>query len=399
MRIILFTGKGGVGKTSLSAATALQAAARGRRTVLISTDSAHSLSDILEIPLTGVPQEITKNLDALEIDADREMEAHWDEIKQFISRFFSYHGLDELISEELSVLPGMEEIFSLLKIAEYKQNGTYDCCIVDCAPTGSTLRLLSLPEIINWYLDHIFPLQRAFWGIARPVASHVTAMPLPDDELFKTLKSFYISIGQMRDCMIGRDTSIRLVMNPEKMVVREAQRAYTYFCLYGFSVDAVMVNRIFPTELEDNYFVTWKRLQREYLEFIEEAFHPLPIYQTPLFDREIVGIPLLLELGQRTYKESDPAALFYEGKSFSMTKKGNRYALTIALPFVTKEKLDLLHRGDELIVMAGSYRRNIMLPESLRGTLVENAKMDDGSLTIIFKREKGEESHGKKKKK
>jgi arsenite/tail-anchored protein-transporting ATPase len=398
MRIILFTGKGGVGKTSLSAATALQVAAKGYRTVLMSTDSAHSLSDILEIQLSGVPQQIAKNLDALEIDGDREMAEHWNEIKEFISSFFSYHGLDEMISEELSVLPGMEEIFSLLKIADYRKKSSYECCIVDCAPTGSTLRLLSLPEIINWYLSHIFPLQRAFWGIARPVAHHVTAMPLPDDELFKTLRSFYLSIGQMRDCMISRDTSIRLVMNPEKMVVREAQRAYTYFCLYGFSVDAVMVNRIFPVELEDTYFVTWKRLQREYLEFIEEAFHPLPIYQTPLFDREIVGIPLLVELGQKTYKESDPAALLYEGKSISMSKKGNRYTLTVALPFVTKEKLDLLHRGDELIIAAGVHRRNIMLPESLRGTVVEKAQMEEGALRVIFRREKGEKNDGRKKK-
>ncbi len=399
MRIILFTGKGGVGKTSLSAATALMAAEQGHKTIVMSTDAAHSLSDIFEEPLSGTARRIHPNLDALEVDPEHEMQENWEHIRDFFSHFFSFHGLDELISEELSVLPGMEEIFSLMLIAQFEKKGLYDCCIVDCAPTGSTLRLLSLPEILNWYIKNIFPIQKAFWGVARPVAGKMTAMPLPSDEFFNSIKKFYHSVSEMRDIMLRDSTTIRLVLNPEKIVVREVQRAYTYFCLYGFNVDSVMINRIYPVIIKDHYFDTWKKLQKEYMDIVMESFHPLPAFEIPLLDREIVGIPLLLSLARKTYEDKDPIEVFHRGSSFRLRKKGAHYLLAISLPFVPREETELMHKGDELVVKAGSFKRIILLPESLRGTEVVRAKMEEGELRIMFKknREKGEEQNGKEK--
>lgn len=376
-----------MGKTSLSASTALLAAEQGHKTVVMSTDAAHSLSDIFEIPLSGAPQQIHPGLDALEVDSEREMQTNWEHIRDFFSRFFSFHGLDDLIAEELSVLPGMEEIFSLMLLAQFEKQKTYDCCIVDCAPTGSTLRLLSLPEILNWYLKTIFPIQKTFWGIARPVAGRMTSMPLPSDEFFDSLKAFSQSIIEMRDLMLKSGTTIRLVLNPEKIVVREVQRAYTYFCLYGFNVDSVMINRIYPALIKDRYFDTWKKLQKEYMDVVNESFHPLPTFEIPLFDREVVGIPLLLDLARKTYRDRDPAETFYSGRPFKIAKKGSQYTLSMAIPFVLKEEIDLIHKGDELVVRAGSFKRILMLPESLRGSQVAKAKMEKEDLRIIFNKE------------
>jgi len=399
MRIILFTGKGGVGKTSLSAATAVETARRGRSTVIISTDSAHSLSDIFETPLSGEPRPVSPGLDALEVDPEKEMEENWKEIRDFVSGFFSYHGLNEMVAEELSVLPGMEEIFSLMLMARFRQEQRYDCCVVDCAPTGSTLRLLSLPEIMRWYLAHIFPLQRTFWQVAEPVAHRVTSMPLPTRDFFDNIKRFYTAIGDMSDLMLSPETTIRLVVNPEKMVIHEARRAYTYFCLYGFRVDAIMVNRIFPESLKESYFDRWKALQKEYLQVIEHSFAPLPLCRTPLFEKEMLGAESLLSMAAEAYGGRDPAGVFHEGNPFGIRKKGRSYVVTIELPFVDKRDLDLLHRGDELIIRTGVGKRVITLPESMRGARVERAGMEGDRLHVYFekKNEKGDRDHGKEK--
>jgi arsenite-transporting ATPase len=252
---------------------------------------------------------------------------------------------------------------------------------------------------MKWYLVHIFPLQRTFWGVAEPLAHRVTSMPLPTGDFFDNIKRFYTAIGDMSDLMLSPDTSIRLVVNPEKMVIHEAQRAYTYFCLYGFRVDAVMVNRIYPDSLKDTYFERWKALQKEYLETIVHSFAPLPICRTPLFEKEMLGAANLLSMAGAAYEGRDPAELFYSGNPFRIKKRGSNYIVTIELPFVDKKNVDLLHRGDELIIKTGVGKRVIMLPESMRGARVERAGMEGEKLNVYFEKAdtKGEKGHGRKK--
>jgi len=395
MRLILFTGKGGVGKTTLSAASALLSAKKGYKTLVISTDAAHSLSDSFEVQLSNTPKRIAANLYGREVNALEEIESRWGRIKDYLIAFFSSQGIDSIEADELSVFPGMEELFSLMEIRNYWKTGEYEVIIVDCAPTGDTLRLLSAPEITAWYLKHIFPIQRKAAKAVRPMANRLLPFPFPEDKIFETMKSLVEQFSEMKEILDDtKHASIRLVVNPEKMVIREAQRAYTFFNLYGFSVDLIVVNRVISSAVADPYFDRWKVIQEKYQRMIKEIFSPLPILSLPLLDREIVGIELLEKIGADVYGDKDPTELFYAHRPISVEKNERGYILSLHLPFVEKKDLNLVQKGEELFVRVGNFKRSILLPRILLHLSIQGAKFEGDQLNITFDHKNAkEETH------
>ncbi|OGD18757.1 MAG: arsenic-transporting ATPase [Candidatus Aminicenantes bacterium RBG_16_63_16] len=386
MRTILFTGKGGVGKTTLAAATALRCARHGHKTLIISTDAAHSLSDSFERQLGNTPAEIIPNLYGQEISALEEIESKWGEIKTYLNALFASQGLDTVEAEELSVFPGMEELFSLMEIRQYSRTGEYDVIIVDCAPTADTLRLLSAPEVTSWYLKHIFPVQRTAARAVRPVANRILPFPFPDDAVFAAMKRLTTQLAEMKQILEDeKKTSIRLVVNAEKMVVKEAQRSYTFFSLFGYTVDLIIVNRVLPPVIEDHYFDRWKEIQETYLRVIKDSFSPVPIVSAQLYSREIVGVPLLEEIGLGIYQDRDPAQVFFAQRPIRILKEDGRFVLSLHLPFVEKAEVDLSQKGEELMVKVGPLKRNILLPRILLSRKVQGARFDNERLKIVFR--------------
>lgn len=389
MRIILFTGKGGVGKTTLAAATALLSAKKGYKTLIISADAAHSLSDSFEIPLANHPKKITSNLYGQEINALEEVEKKWGEIKNYLTALFSSQGIDTIEAEEMSVFPGMEELFSLMEIRNYDQSSDFDVIIVDCAPTGDTLRFLSAPEITNWYLKHIFPIQRTAAKAVRPVANRVLPFPFPEDKIFEAMKNLYVQLAEMKEILVdAKKTSIRLVVNPEKMVIKEAQRAFTFFNLFGYAVDLIIVNRLIPPAVQDDYFKKWKTIQSSYQQMIKECFSPTPILSSDLFTQEIVGKELLYKMAKKVYGKKDPTQLFYAQKPITIEKMDGGFDLFLNIPFAEKKDLDLIQKGEELFVKVGPYKRNIILPQTLLNHFIQGAKFEDNRLRIFFRQSK-----------
>lgn len=387
MRIVLFTGKGGTGKTTLSAATALLSAQKGHKTLVISTDAAHSLSDSYEVQLSNRPKKITTNLYGQEISAQQEIEEKWGEIKNYLSALFSSLGIETIEAEEMSLFPGMEELFSLMKIRNYSLTKEYDVVIVDCAPTADTLRLLSAPEITNWYLKHIFPIQRTAAKAVRPVAKKVLPIPFPEDEVFGAMKNLSTRLAEMKEVLVDNQmTSIRLVVNPEKMVIKESQRAFTFFSLFGYTVDMVIVNRVLPNTVKDDYFKKWKNLQESYIQMIHEGFSPLPINNLELFDQEIVGKDLLNKIAKRIYRAEDPTRFFFSEKPISIEKVKDGFDLFLKLPFVKKTDLDLYQNGEELYIQVGNFKRTILVPHSLLNYAIGDAKFEEEKLRISFRK-------------
>jgi len=387
MRIILYTGKGGVGKTSVAAATALRCAERGYRTIAVSTDAAHSLADSFDTGLGSEPVQIAPNLWGHEIDVLHEVESSWKTVQEWIAALLSWRGMNEVVASEMAVLPGMEELASLLNITEYHDSGNYDIVVVDCAPTGETLRLLSFPEVLRWWMEKLFPLERKVATLIRPVVKPILNIPYPDNKVFDSVEDLYRKIDRMHRLLVDRDTSsVRLVLNPEKMVIREAQRTFTYLNLYGYFVDLIICNRIIPDEVGDRYFDSWKESQSRYMQTIDEGFAPLPILNAPLFDREMVGIPMLKLMGEAVFGDDDPAKLFFKGSAQELKKEDGRYVLTLPLPFLDKGDISLVRSGNELIVQAGKHKRNIFLPHILTGLSHTKAKFEDNELRIEFEK-------------
>jgi arsenite-transporting ATPase len=389
-RIILYTGKGGVGKTSVAAATALRCADLGHHTVVISTDAAHSLADSFDLTIGPEPTEIAPNLWGQEINVLHQMDKYWGTVQEWLSNVLSWRGMDELIAEEASVFPGMEELASLLQIVHLHDGGDYQAIIVDCAPTGETLRFLSFPEAARWYLARVFPLERKAAQIAGPLLRSIADIPVPDDSVFESIKDLLLQLDQMHALLTDpRKSSVRLVLNPEKMVIKEAQRTFTYLNLYGFATDLVISNRLIPGQVQDGYFDAWKESQQKYSRLVEEAFSPLPIFKVPLFDQEVVGPEMLRRMAESIYGDQDPAQIFYHGQTQTIEKVDDEYRLNLRLPFVTKEKLVLTRSGDELIVHIGNYKRNLILPRVLAGLEVQQAKFEEEALTVVFGDERG----------
>ncbi len=386
MRIILFTGKGGVGKTTLSAATALLCAQKGYKTLVISTDAAHSLSDSFETQLSNQPKKITANLFGQEINALEQIEKNWGDIKSYLTNLFSSQGIDEIEAEEMSVFPGMEELFSLMEIRNYDKSSEYEVVIVDCAPTGDTLRLLSAPEITNWYLKHIFPIQRTAAKAVRPVASRILPFPFPEDKVFGAMKKLTTQLAEMKDILSdSKKTSVRLVINPEKMVIKEAQRAFTFFNLFGYAVDLIIVNRVIPPIIKDAYFDKWKTIQSNYQQMIKECFSPIPIFSLELMDQEIMGKALLCKIAKKIYGTKDPTSLFLSQKPITIQKADGGFDMLLNLPFQKRSDIDLIKNGDELIIKVGQFKRNIILPPTLINYSVESAKFETERLRICFR--------------
>lgn len=385
MRTILYTGKGGVGKTSAAAASALRCAQLGHRTIVLSTDLAHSLADSLDTKLAAEPVRVRENLWAQEVDVYHEIHRHWGKIQEYIMGVLTWRGLNEMIAEEMTIFPGMEELSSLLLITRYQQEGKYDVCIVDCAPTGETLRLLSFPEVARWWLKNILPVQRRVSQVIRPVAKRLTDMPLPEDEVFESIRDFLGRLDDMRRLLSDPERStVRLVLNPEKMVIKEAQRTYTYLNLYDYNVDAIICNRIIPESVEDSYFQTWKDIQGRNSQLVEECFSPIPILRTPLFGEEVVGLGMLERMASAAFGDDDPAKLYFRGKTHYVKKEGDAYLLTIPLPLASKPDVEMLRAGDELVIRVGSQRRNVALPRALLALEVREAKFADDELRIRF---------------
>ena len=387
MRILMFTGKGGVGKTSVSAATALRSADLGYRTMVLSTDPAHSLADSFELEIGNEPTLLAPNLWGQEIDLLHQMEQHWGRVQEYMSAIFMWRGMSDLVAEETSVLPGMEELASLMQITALAESSDYDVIVVDCAPTGATLQLLAFPELARWYLDKIIPFQKAAIKVAGPMLKRMIEVPLPDEDLFQSIEDLVLQLHRVSNLLSDPAvSSMRLVLNPEKMVVKEAQRALTYLSLYGYATDLVVCNRMIPTTVRDGYFANWTEIQAKYRQFVEEAFSPLPILDVPWFDEEVVGVAMLRRMGAALYGDQDPTTIYYAGQSQEVRKTNGVYQLRLPLPFVEKSDIKLTRSmHDELIVHIGNWKRNIALPRVLAGLPVQGARYEERDLVVLFK--------------
>jgi len=392
MRIILYTGKGGVGKTTVAAATALRAAELGYKTIVLSTDPAHSLSDSFDITLGNEPRLIASNLWAQETSMSQTLRTYWDTVQEWIAALLTWRGIDDVVADDIAVLPGMEELANLLYIAHYHDASEYDVAIVDCAPTGETLRLLSFPEILRWWMHKIFPKGRAIASAVRPLVKFTSAIPMPSDKVFDAAEHLFSELDRIQNLLSDPEkSSMRLVVNPEKMVIKEAQRTFTYLNLYGYTTDLIIGNRFISEEVKDPYFDYWKKSQKEYYALIEECFAPLSVLTLPLFQQEVVGIPMLQAIGKTLYQDNDPTKLFFHGQIQSIKREDSSYILSLALPFIAKGDINLSRNDDELTVQVASFRRNIILPNILRGLSVGKAKFEDERLKIEF-RASGESS-------
>jgi arsenite/tail-anchored protein-transporting ATPase len=387
-RTILYTGKGGVGKTSVAAATALAIARSGLRTIVMSTDPAHSLSDSLEADLGPQPAAVADNLWAQEVQAEAEMERHWQAVQRWLGGLLSDRGVDRILAEELTVPPGMDEIFSLLQLKRHHESGEFDVIVVDCAPTGETLRLLSFPEVARWWLEKVFPWEKRLLTAARPLARTVLDLPLPGNDVLAEVQDLVRNLIDMSDILRDRSrSSIRLVMNPERMVIKEAQRTFTYLNLYGYLTDAVVVNRVFPDDVEGGYFSAWREVQREHVELVEQAFAPVPVLQAPFFEQEVVGPDMLERLGEAVFGSRSPERVLYQEQSFALTMDGDTAELRLRVPFAEKGDVKLKKIGLELVIRVGGRKRNIVLPSALASFRPRDAKLESGALRVRFERQ------------
>jgi arsenite/tail-anchored protein-transporting ATPase len=385
MRIMLYTGKGGVGKTTIAAATGLKCAERGHRTLVMSTDAAHSLADSFNLPAGPTPTAIADNLWVQETVLTSPTNEHLKTIQQWFSTLLAWRGIKEVVAEEMAFMPGMEELAYLLYIVQYAESGNYDAIVVDSAPTGETMRLLGFPEMMNWWMKKLFPVQRQMAKVMRPVLKTLNHMPVPDDEVLESVQQLFPQIDKMRNLLADPEiTSMRLVVNPEKMVIKQTQRTFTYLNLYGYATDLVVCNRLFPDKVTDHYFDYWKSNQAQYYKEIEERFAPLPVFTLPLLEQEVVGLEMLKKTGAALYQDRDPISLFYRGKPHDLEKKEGNYVLSFDFPYTQKEEISLIKNEDEIVIQVGAYRRNIALPRSIVNLEVKEAKFENQKLVIMF---------------
>ena len=386
MRIIVHTGKGGVGKTSISAATALRCAEMGLRTIVISTDTAHSLADSLDVKIGPEPVLLRDNLWAQEVDARYSMDKYWGRIQDYMLQVLSTRGVSDIVAEEVTILPGLEEGAHLLWINKYAEDGEHDVLIVDAAPTAETLRLLSLPDTSRWWFQRIMSLMRGPGRLLRPLSKPLIGAEMPDNVTLDSIDGLFDTLDKVRLLLTDpAHSSLRLVVNPERMVIKETQRTYTYLNLYGYAVDAVLCNRVIPDEVTDPYFDAWKQQQSENLGFIKEAFGQMPVLTAPLFDEEIGGFAGLQRLADKLYGDTNPAEVMLTEQIHRIEQDDQGdYNLIVPLPFAEKQDLDLYRSADELTLRVGPYRRNIVLPYALWNLEVANARFEKSQLRIRF---------------
>ncbi len=385
MRIVLVTGKGGVGKTTVAAATALAAADAGYRTLVSSTDPAHSLADALDMSLGDHVVSVADNLDGQQIDTQQQLDRYWGSIRDQLISVFDWGGVTGIEAEEFLVFPGMDELFALLEVNRHARSGEYDAIVVDCAPTAETLRLLSLPEVLSWYFERVLPTERRIMRAARPFLTRVTDLPVPEDSVFEAAQTVFAGVEEVKQILSRPEvTSARLVVNPEKMVIDEARRTFTYLALFGYGVDGVVVNRVLPDQVSDPYFSRWRAIQKAHLDTIDDAFADVPRLRLRLFDDEMVGLHRLRLMAGELYGDTDPIAGFTAHNPFSVIQDGSDVVVEVVVPFAEKGELDVYRQGTELYLRVGSHRRSFMLPDSLQRRHVTGAKLADGVLRVRF---------------
>lgn len=385
MRIILYTGKGGVGKTSISAATACNIANKGKKVLVMSTDQAHSLSDSFGIKLGNEPKEICKNLYAMEIDTVTENEKIWGGLKSYIKELLAVKSEKSIESEELLVFPGFEELISLIKIKDISDEDKYDVLIVDCAPTGETMSLLKFPDLFKWWMDKIFPMKRKGAKIAKPIVEKTIKIPMPEDSTFDDIEELYNTIEKLHEIMLDKEkVSLRIVTTPEKIVVKEAKRNFSYLHLFDYNVDGIFINKIMPEESTIGYFEKWANIQRKNIEEVKNSFSSLPIFQINLLEKELKDYETLTLVGNDIYRDVDAEDIFFKAKIFDINKIDDSYVLSVNMPFVEKDQLELSQNGDEISIAIKNEKRVIALPKKLQGKDITGAKYEEGRLNIIF---------------
>ena len=393
MRILLYSGKGGVGKTSLAAATGVRLAELGYRTLVMSIDPAHSLADSFDLETglfhtqTSDPYPLDDRLSIFELNIQKEIRRHWREISSWVISLLRTTGIGRVQAEELAILPGMEELSAMMYINEYRREGRYDVIVLDAAPTAESMRFISMPTTLDWYMKHIFPFQRSVLKAVRPLANRVAPFELPPDSYFANIRSLFEKLEGVDKLMEDpATTSVRLVTNPEKMVLRETQRAFVYFSLHGLTVDTVIVNRVLPREVSDAWFDEWRASQDKTLREIEDYFAPVPTRRVPLFTHEVLGRKRLEELAHVLYAEGeDPAAVTRTERPYTFGKQDGRYEVRVQLPFATKGEVGLFKKGDELVVEIGTFRRHIGLPTSMAALTPTRARLENRVLTVEMK--------------
>jgi arsenite-transporting ATPase len=393
MRILLFSGKGGVGKTSLAAATGVKLTQLGYRTLVMSIDPAHSLADSFDLDsglfhaTTSDPLPIGNLLSIQELNIQKEIKRHWHQISSYLSSVLRSTGISGIEAEELAILPGMEELSAMMYINQYRREQRYDVIVLDAAPTAESMRFISMPTTLDWYMKHIFPFQRNLLKAVRPIANRVAPFELPADSYFVNIRDLFEKLEGVEEIIEDpHTTSVRLVTNPEKMVLRETQRAFVYFSLHGLTVDSVIVNRVLPPEVRDSWFSEWHTSQDKMLQEIEEYFAPVSIKRVPLFAHEVLGKPRLEDLARVLYAEGeDPAAVIRTEKPYTFGKRDGIYEVQMLLPFTAKSEIGVFKKGDELVVEIGSFRRRIGLPRSMSVLLPVRAKLEDRVLTVEMK--------------
>lgn len=385
MRIILYTGKGGVGKTSIAAATACKIAKEGKKVLVISTDQAHSLGDSFDIKLSNKPINITDNLDALEVNIISENEAIWGNIKFYIEKLAMFKADKNIESEELLVFPGFEDLLALLKIKEINDENKYDVLIVDCAPTGETMALLKFPELFKWWMEKFFPFKKRAASMVKPIIDATLKIPIPDEKTFDEIEELYKKIDKLHKLLMDREkVSIRIVTTPEKIVVKEAKRSFSYLHLFDFNVDAIIINKIFSKDVGKGYFEKWMQIQEDSINEIYESFKPVPIFKAILMNSEIRKYESLIKMGESIFKEVVPEEIFFKDKIFEVEKVDDNYNLIINMPFVDKKELNIYQKCDELSISIKNEKRSFTLPKKLLSKEVDKASYSEGKLIIHF---------------
>jgi arsenite/tail-anchored protein-transporting ATPase len=384
LRIILFTGKGGVGKTTAAAGTAALAALAGHRTLVLSTDAAHSLADAFGTRIGSEPTAVAERLFVQQVDAQQRFERSWADIQGYLLSVLDAAGVDPITAEELTVIPGAEEVLALLELRSQVLSEEWDVVVVDCAPTAETLRLLALPEALGWYMDRVFPAERRIVRALRPLLTRAAGVPMPQDTVFDAVERLHRDLEEVHELLTGKDASVRLVLTPETVVVAEARRSLTTLSLFGYRVDGVVANRVFPTDGADGWRLQWAAAQAEVLAEVDESFTGLPVWRSPYQPAEPVGVASLSGFAAAAYGEDDPLAAPTTESPMTITRTPSGAVLRIALPFVAKSDIDLARHGDELVVTVGSYRRLIALPSALGKQAVAGAHVDDGVLRVRF---------------
>ena len=390
MRILLFSGKGGVGKTSVAAATGLQLSRLGYRTLVMSVDPAHSLADAFDLEATlfqgrtSDPLPINDKLSIHEVNIQKEIKRHWREISTYVVSVLRTTGISDVEAEELAILPGMEELSAMMYVNQFRREMRYDVIVLDCAPTAESMRFVSMPTTLEWYMKHVFPFQRGLLKAVRPVANRISPVELPTDSYFANIQDLFGRLDGIADLLEDpKITSVRLVTNPEKMVLRETQRAFVYFSLHGLTVDAIIVNRVLPGEIKDEWFEEWRASQARILQEIEEYFSPVQVKRVPLFTHEVLGRERLDEMAKMLYSEKeDPAVVTRTEAPYTFEKLNSHYEVRLRLPFAAKGDVGLFKKGDELVVEIGSLRRHIGLPTSMAALVPARATLQNKILTV-----------------